>query len=316
MCNAPSNPATLDFVPPNLPWPVTDARERPEIFAQPPGDHIRWRRLQPESCNPSQTCHQHKLRNLHLDVSRTASTFNFSFACGVCPSSGQTDSFAPKQPFRISFQHVPRSRLRHRTHLRALVPHQLKVYSNHLLKNHINCASLRTKRISPGKAPQFMFHTTISRANVRQMFYSFFFIGDLSWLDEKFDIENLLCEKQFMSQLQFQLLPCTFDRSRSTNPAEDSQQAMFLRFVNRRTALHPYNLIEPYMDVKMASCFATHRCKCICIYIYIRENITEYDVFERFLTSNQKKMQKKKWQNRHARSLRAHVRFHAVMGPL
>ena len=44
-CHAPSNPATRDFVPPNFPWPVTDAPERPEIFAQRPGDHIRQRHL-------------------------------------------------------------------------------------------------------------------------------------------------------------------------------------------------------------------------------------------------------------------------------
>ena len=104
MCNPPSNPATRHFGPPNFPWPVTDARERPEIFAQHPGDDIRWRHVQLEPCNQSQTCHQNKMKvkSKHSDVSKTATTFKFSFACEVCPSSGQTDSFAPKQLFRIS----------------------------------------------------------------------------------------------------------------------------------------------------------------------------------------------------------------------
>ena len=55
------------------------------------------------------------MKSKHWDVSTTATIFKFSFACEVCPSSGQTDSFAPKQHF--PFRHVPRSRLHHGTHL-------------------------------------------------------------------------------------------------------------------------------------------------------------------------------------------------------
>ena len=179
MCNAPSNPATLDFVPPNLPWPVTDARERPEIFAQPPGDHIRWRRLQPEPCNPSQTCHQHKLRNLHLDVARTASTFNFSFACEVCPSSDQTDSFAPKQPFRISGPKVQTSPQDSPTCAGA--PPIKSIQQSSLEKSRHLCQPYDNKKnLSRQSSPIHVSHYNLwSRCKTWQIFYSFFFIGDL-----------------------------------------------------------------------------------------------------------------------------------------
>ena len=68
---------------------------------------------------------------------------------------------------------------------------------------------------------------------MRQIFHSFLFHLIFVYLGEPVGyLKPLLCEKKFMFQLQFQLLPWTFDRSRWTNPAEDSEQIKLLRFIN------------------------------------------------------------------------------------
>ena len=98
----PATQQPVVFEPPNFPWPSDRC---PRASRDLCTTSWRPRSLETFTAGTFQsilnwTCHLHKMRNIpsDSDASKTATAFRFSFACDVCPSSGQTDSFAPKLP--------------------------------------------------------------------------------------------------------------------------------------------------------------------------------------------------------------------------
>ena len=104
-------------------------------------------------------------------------TFKFSFACEVCPSSGQTDSVATKQHFRISACPKVQTSPQDSPTFAGAPPK--KIQQSSLEKSRHLCQPYENKKnLSRKSSPIHVSHNNLlTKSTTWQNFYSFF-IGD------------------------------------------------------------------------------------------------------------------------------------------